>query len=62
MAVPMGAALESKQGRGELLACEGLARNGPTGEKPQQEGMHSQARGEGNFHRALEDLIKHSLN
>lgn len=49
-------------GRGELLACEGLARNGPMDMKPQQEGMHSRAKGGGNFHRALEDLIKHSLN
>lgn len=62
MPAPMGAAPESKQGRGEPLACEGLARNGPTDMKPQQEGMHGQAKGGGNFHRALRDLIKCSLN
>lgn len=58
---PMGAAPESKQGRGELLACKGLARNGPMDVKPQQEGMHGQAKGGGNFNSAFKDLIKCSL-
>lgn len=57
----MGAAPESKQGRGEPLAREGLARNGPTDVKPQRGGTHSQTEGGGNFHRALEGLIKPSL-